>query len=105
MPKLNGEGVDVSEPEEPARTNVVDLKKPAAKMTPIKPPPARRSGGWLHRVDVPVVYDRYLPHRRRLVPLLGCGASFFISSDSLNLRNVSNLCPASRVSLMLYFRS
>ena len=61
--KLKGEGIDVSEPEEPARTNVVDLmaalkkslgqaaeeKKPApakkraaAKVTPIKPPQARR---------------------------------------------------------------
>ena len=60
--KLKGEGLDVSEPEEPAHTNVVDLmaalkkslgqaaeeKKPApakkraaaAKVTPIKPPQA-----------------------------------------------------------------
>lgn len=60
--KLKGEGVDVREPEQPARTNVVDLmaalkkslgqvteeKKPtaakskaaAAKVTPVKPPQA-----------------------------------------------------------------
>ena len=60
--KLKGEGLDVSEPEEPAHTNVVDLmaalkkslgqtteeRKPApvkkraaaAKVTPIKPPQA-----------------------------------------------------------------
>jgi DNA end-binding protein Ku len=58
--KLKGEGVDASEPEEPARTNVVDLmaalkkslsqaeeekkpspaKKPAAKVMPIKLPQA-----------------------------------------------------------------
>jgi DNA end-binding protein Ku len=57
--KLKGEGLDVSEPEEPARTNVVDLKaalkkslgqeterkapskrKVAAKVTPIRPPQA-----------------------------------------------------------------
>ena len=58
--KLKGEGIDGSEPEEPARTNVVDLmaalkqslgqaeaeekpspvKKSAAKVTPMKPPQA-----------------------------------------------------------------
>jgi non-homologous end joining protein Ku len=55
--KLKGEGLDVSEPVEPAHTNVVDLmaalkkslgqtteeRKPraaAAKVTPIKPPQA-----------------------------------------------------------------
>ncbi len=58
--KLKGEGLDVSEPEQPARTNVVDLmvalkkslgqsaeekpapakKKAAGKVTPIKPPQA-----------------------------------------------------------------
>jgi DNA end-binding protein Ku len=59
--KLKGEGLDVSEPEEPALTNVVDLmaalkkslghsadekkpvpatKKAAAKLAPIKPPQA-----------------------------------------------------------------
>ena len=59
--KLKGEGLDVSEPEEPARTNVVDLmaalkkslgqaaderkpapakKKAAAKIAAIKPPHA-----------------------------------------------------------------
>jgi DNA end-binding protein Ku len=58
--KLKGEGIDLSEPEEPARTNVIDLmaalkkslgqpaeeakptRKAAAKVTPMKPQAAAK---------------------------------------------------------------
>jgi DNA end-binding protein Ku len=44
--KLKGEGIELSEPEEPDRTNVVDLmaalKKSLGQAAEEKPPPARK---------------------------------------------------------------